>query len=153
LYESGFMSRWFDWIQMEVGNVSIHRNWSLVLAPVTYHSPARKFLTDSLTIFTGGSVEKRATRPPSGPPRGFFGTSRLPTIGLSETAVGKLTFGDVVREECELRNISLVPKMGIREAGCQVYRLGNHTVYWKDDGMFEKQSTEWVEISLDSILR
>jgi hypothetical protein len=159
LFESGFMSRWFEhWLTHNRSASTDCRAWLLTLAPVTYHSPAKKFVTDLIQVMTGtdGGPLNSRTRPPSGPPRGYFSNSaaaKLPMVGLSEAAIGKLTFGDVIREECEMRNIPLVPKMGVREAGCQVYRLGEHVVYWRDDALFERKSNEWIEISLDSVLR
>jgi len=153
LVESGFMMRWSDYVR-SMRNKEDLRDWCLLLAPVAYHSPARKFLLDALA---GSTSVVPSRRPPSGPPRGFFSKQPSNTdreIGLSDSAIGKLTFGDVVREECETRNIPLAPKLGIREAGCQVYRLGSKTVYWKEDALFEKKpdSNDWIEISLDSII-
>jgi hypothetical protein len=149
LTESGFLPGWCEYWRNSPGYKNTCRKWFPTLAKVCYRTPSRRVLVDGLKILNGGPA---VSRRPAPPPRGVFRGSLKSYEGLSEAAVGKLTFGDVVKEECEARNIPLVPKPGIREAGVQVYKVGDRTVYWKDDALFEKKG-EWVEISLDSLFR
>ena len=152
LVECGFLARLCEHWKMHADVKNACRKWILLLSRVCYRSPAKAVLVEWIRGIKGGMTMDTIRRP-SAPPRGIFrpGAAR-PVEGLSESALGKLTFGDVVREECEARNIPLIPRAGMRESGAQVYKLGERTVYWKDDALFEKRG-EWVEVSLDSVLR
>ena len=154
LIESGFLSRWKDYFRTNTSLMSRCREWILMMGKVCYRSPARHVLEEHVNFLNGTSSHSNLiSRRPGAPPRNIFQSLGTKSVeGLSESAAGKLTFADVVKEECERRNVPLVPRPGMRESGAQVYRLGNKTVYWKEDALFEKRG-EWVEISLDSVFR
>lgn len=153
LVESGFLARWSEYWKKSPQLRNACKQWFHLLAKVCYRSPARGMIMECLRTVNGETRPSvPPTRRPGVPPRAMFRSTGVAAEGMSEAAIGKLTFGDVVREECEAKNIPLVPKPGVREAGAQVYKLGERTVYWKDDALFEKKG-DWVEVSLDSVLR
>jgi hypothetical protein len=125
----------------------IAKVWLPMLAPVTYHSPAKLVLIDFLNKLKGKDPNK--TRRIPGPPVEFF--SNRESNGSS---TARATLGDVVRDRCEQAGVPLVPKPGVRENGCQVYRVGLRTVYWQDDALFVKvDESEWLETGIESIFR
>jgi len=153
LVESGFLARWSEYWKKSPQLRNACKQWFPLLSKVCYRSPARGMIMECLRAVNGESRPSvPPTRRPGVPPRAMFRSTGVSAEGMSEAAIGKLTFGDVVRDECEAKNIPLVPKAGVREGGAQVYKLGDRTVYWKDDALFEKKG-DWVEISLDSVLR
>jgi hypothetical protein len=150
LTESQLLLKWFEkYKKLKQDSMKqICKKWLIVLAPVAYHSPARKIVIDALKLARGETGDIR--RRPGGPPKEFFANAM--TGGQAETARANL--GDVIKERCLSKNITFAPKPGAREAGAQVYRIGPKTVYWKEDGLFEKISdTEWPEIGIESLFR
>ena len=147
LVESGFLPKWIENHKSKPFSQfkKICDIWLPLLAPVAYHSPARKFLLDALRVLNPSNPTRR--QPAGGPPREFF--SRNPTAA---TVGPKPTLGDVLKQECENRGISMAPRPGLRQHGCQIFRIGTKSVYWKDESLFEKRDEAWVEISLDSII-
>jgi hypothetical protein len=149
LVESGFIGKWFEHNKIKPDFKVICKKWLPLMGSVSYHSPARKHVTDILKFALGDTGMGAAVRRrPGGPPPEFFTSGS----NLQETA--KVSLGDVIRDRCQRLNISLVPRPGVRENGCQVFKVGRKIVYWKDDSLFEKVGeASWVEIGIDSLLR
>ncbi len=143
LVESGLLGKWRE-VCLERREIML-KKWVVLLTPYAYFSPANQYVLDVV----GGSdkAAKTASRPP-GPPSTFFASA---AAGHHEKRV---TLGDVLRERCELKGVSLVPKPGVRENGCQVYRLGPRSVYWSEDRLFAKldETTEWAEVAVDDVV-
>lgn len=148
LTESQFLGKWFERFQKlnSQSMKSACQKWLPLLAKVSYHSPARKIVIDALKLSRGESGDTR--RRPGGPPREFFASS-----AATQVDTAKASLGDVLKDLCLARNIAVTPKPGQRHNGCQIFRVGAKTVYWKEDALFEKISDteEWEEIGIDSL--
>ena len=152
LVESKFLPKWFDIYNSSPQFPQMCCRILPLVARVAYHSPARRIVLDALRTARGEPVGAQAVRRrPGGPPPNFF-TSSKPAAVLTQSQQGKLTIGDVLREEGIARNVLVAPKPGIREDGCQVLRVGDKTVYWKDDSIYEKRADgNWHEIHIESL--
>ena len=147
LVESGFLPKWLELNKLEPDILGKEcRAWFPLLGKVGYHSPAKKIITEALRI-ARGELENTQRRP-AGPPPGFFAKTSSHSSDKS-----KVTLGDVLREEARRRNVLLVPKPGVREQGIQVFKVGNNSVFWKEDSVFLQQGVVWTEVSLDSVFR
>jgi hypothetical protein len=147
LVESGFLPRWFEINKTRPDLAKICSKWLPVFARVAYHSPARKIVTDSLRVSRGEEAMISASRRrPGGPPAEFFASQ------VQQEPSHRLGLGDVIRQEASNRHILVAPKPGIRQQGCQVFKVGQRTVYWKDESLFEKPGdSDWREIGIDSL--
>ena len=149
--ESGFLPKWFEKFRLRQDVKLICKRWLPLLAKISYHSPAKKFVIDFLKSALGESSNFPGIRKrPGGPPPEFFAAA----TGQSVPETAKVSLADVVKEKCLLRNVSFAPKAGVRENGCQVFKIGAKNVYWKDDSIFEKVGdASWLEVSIDSLFR
>jgi hypothetical protein len=147
LFESGFIQRWLEHFKVSPEFSTIFRRWYPLLAQVTYHTPAKRFVLDALRIVRGEAVKPR--RRPAGPPPEFF--SRARPVSSPQMAE-KITLGDVVKDEAARRGLVVQPKQNLRMDGCQVFKIGEKSVYWKDDSVFSLDTIgNWAEVSLDSV--
>lgn len=147
LVESGFLSKWFEGSKTKPDFPAICKQWLPILARVAYHSPAKKILLDCVRVVKGEPVGQRPR--PGGPPPEFFARNRTqPANGPTE----KVCLGDVVREEAARRGLVVTPKGPLRIDGCQVFKVGVKSVYWKEDSIFlGGESGDWSEVAIDSL--
>lgn len=154
LVESGFFPKWLDLNKLEPDILKKEcQAWFPLLVNVAYHSPAKKIILDAVKIATaGGELENNTKRRPPGPPREFFASSKSIT-GSSTKIV--TTLGDVIREHASARNLLVAPKPGAaRENGIQVFKLGEKSLYWKEDSIYILTDQQvWIECSLESLFR
>ena len=147
LFESGFLQKWFEHNKISPDFSYIFKRWYPLLVQVAYHTPSRRIVLDALRTAKGEAINPR--RRPAGPPPEFFSRSR--PQGPPEPT-GKVTLGDVVKEEATRRGLVVQPKANVRVDGCQVFRVGDKSVYWKDDSIFTADvSGNWLEVALDSV--
>jgi hypothetical protein len=149
LIESGFLPKWFEYHKSRNDLNQAITEWFPVLAKVSYHSPAKKVVLDSVRSCRGeGDSTQGARRRPGGPPPEFFSSQAKPVDSQ------RAGLGDVIREEANTRNVLITPKSGMRENGCQVFKVGDRTIYWKEESLFERVGdSNWAEIGLDSLFR
>lgn len=149
LIESGFLPKWFEYHKGKNDLNQAITEWFPVLSKVSYHSPAKKVVLDSVRSCRGeGDSTQSARRRPGGPPPEFFSSQAKPVDSQ------RAGLGDVIRDEANTRNVLITPKPDMRENGCQVFKVGDRTIYWKDESLFERVGdSKWTEIGIDSLFR
>ena len=151
LVESDFLPKWFSIYKTSPEFQKMCKRILPLVARVAYHSPAKRVALDAVRSARGEPLNAAAKRRPGGPPPEFFAKAKSAAV-LTESQQGKLSLGDVIREEGIARNVLVAPKPGMRENGCQVLRVGDKTVYWKDDSVFEKaENGSWTEVHIESV--
>jgi hypothetical protein len=118
------------------------------LADYCYRSPARFALLSRL-----GVSPVLPLRRPAGPPPEFFSRGRNHV--QSTTEAGRVSLSDVVQAEAEKRGVPFAPRTGLREGGCQVYRVGgaDRSVYCAGDRLYVKSGDHWVETSIENLFQ